>query len=261
MGIVIDHSVGDRLIDGAGTSHQTWQAWSGWHPLPPLNLMQDFPAGQRVVIVAPHPDDEILGCAGLIQQLDQLQRDMLLLAVTNGTHSHPQSSLYSPQQLDRLRPEESAAALRCLKLGRLPERIELNLTDGRVSRQQAQLYAALSALIRPDDILVCTFAQDGHPDHESVGRTVRYLAKNLGLSCYQMLIWAWHWASPDDRRIPWQAAYKLALSGPQREAKRQALSCFKSQLEADASTGQPPVLSAQTLARSLMPYEVYIDAQ
>ncbi len=97
---VINSPVGDRLIYGNGTTKRAWQQWSGLQSLQTLVPEQAFPAGQRILIIAPHPDDEILGCAGLIQQLSTLEREILLVAVTNGTQSHPDSQLYTPQQLD-----------------------------------------------------------------------------------------------------------------------------------------------------------------
>ncbi|MEN8292215.1 PIG-L deacetylase family protein [Acinetobacter radioresistens] len=257
---VINSPVGDRLIYGNGTTKRAWQQWSGLQSLQTLVPEQAFPAGQRILIIAPHPDDEILGCAGLIQQLSTLEREILLVAVTNGTQSHPDSQLYTPQQLDQLRPQESLNALKVLGVQNRVNRIALQLTDGEVTAEQQKLYAALKELVRPDDILVCTFAKDGHPDHEATGQTVQRLADQQQLSCYQVLIWSWHWSRPQDNRIPWKSACKLELTAAQLRLKKQAIQCFKSQLETDPSTGQAPILSSHTVERILMPCEVYIHA-
>ena len=103
--------VGDRVIEGDGTSCDAWQNWSGLQNMPRLNVATSFPAHQRVCIFAPHPDDEVLGCGGLLQHLANNGNPILLVHVTNGTQSHPDSQIYPPKALDIIRPEESVAAL------------------------------------------------------------------------------------------------------------------------------------------------------
>ena len=258
MALVECDLVGDRLIYGEGTSYDEWSNWPGLDNLTPLDLTAHFPEGHRVLIVAPHPDDEILGCAGLMQQLVQLNREVVLVAVTNGTQSHPDSLLYTPEQLNHIRPAETEAALKVLGIDHSVQRIALNIMDGEVTSQQQQLDQALQSLIQPNDILVCTFEKDGHPDHEATGTVVKQLAHIMQLSCYQVLIWAWHWAIPNDRRIAWEKGLKLRLTTQQLALKKAAISCFKSQIETDSTTGQPPILSSTTIQRILMPCEVYI---
>lgn len=256
--VLVDERVQDRVIYGAGTSKQTWLNWQGLHQLNDLDIAQRFPAQCRVVIIAPHPDDEILGCAGLMQQLHDLKRDTVLMAVTNGTQSHPNSSIYSLVQLNQIRPQESLQALKVLGVQQQVQRIALDIQDGNITLEQDRLYELLAVHIQPNDILVCTFAKDGHPDHEATGRTVQRFADDQQLDCYQVLVWAWHWASPNDARIDWQHALKLELNINQLALKKQAIDCFKSQIEIDSSTQQPPILASTTIERILMPYEVYL---
>lgn len=258
MDVMTPHWVADRLIHGVGTAQQDWLNWSGLHQLKPLHISQRFPAGKRVVLIVPHPDDEILGCAGLLQQLAELQREIILVAVSNGTQSHPDSLIYTPEQLNLIRPAETEQALQRLALSQPIQRIALDFTDGEIIQQKDQLYQTLMTLLQPEDILVSTFDQDGHPDHEATGQVVQQLANDTHLVCYQVLIWAWHWARPNDRRIPWQKTLKLPLTAQQLQRKSKAISCFKSQLQPDYSTAQPPVLSKHTIERMLMPYEVYL---
>lgn len=260
MGIVNNHPlVGDRVIEGNGTSYADWQAWNGLHQLSPLSPAISFPVRQRVCIFAPHPDDEILGCGGLIQYLAMQGNEILLISVTNGTQSHPGSLLYSPQQLNRLRPLETKAAIQMLGLSRTIKQLNIGLTDGAVHLEKARLSASLTQIIDGQDILITPFVHDGHPDHEATGQVVQQFATSHGLPCYQVLIWAWHWAYPNDSRIPWHLAQKLTLSPAQQQLKRQAIACFKSQLSTDATTGQPAILTASTIQRITQPWEVYID--
>lgn len=250
--------VDDRIIVGEGTSKDAWQNWQGLKNLPPLNIKERFPANQRVCIFSPHPDDEVLGCGGLLQQLAANGNPIVLIHVTNGTQSHPNSQIYSSAKLDIIRPQESLAALVKLAVAHQVTTLALDLTDGNVFAQQDKFEQKLAAIIQPDDILVTPFRHDGHPDHEATGQVVATFAKQHRLACYQVLIWAWHWAKPDDSRIPWHCAYRLDLTAEQLQRKSQAISCFTSQITKDTSTGNPPILSDKTIARLSQPWEVYL---
>lgn len=249
-----------RLIYGRGTSKQQWLNWKGIKQLNVFDLEKHFPKNSRILILAPHPDDEIIGCAGLMQKLSLLKYNLVLVAVTNGTGSHPDSTHYTQDQLNQIRPAESKAALDVLKIQNI-QRIEFNLQDGEIAISHADFYAQLEELIQPNDILVTTYEKDGHPDHEHSAYVVSQISKKYQLKYYQVLIWAWHWAKPNNTQIAWQHAYRLDLNLNQLELKHRAIQCFKSQLEVDSSTGQAPILSSEAVDRILMPYEVYIYGQ
>ena len=250
--------VGDRVIAGEGTSENEWQSWQGLHDLPALNIASYFPPHQRVCVFAPHPDDEVLGCGGLLQQLAANGNPIVLIHVTNGTQSHPESQIYPPEKLNSIRPQESRAALEVLGVQQQVTTIALQLTDGNVFNEQANFKQKLTTFIQPDDMLVTPFRHDGHPDHEATGQVVASFAQQHNLSCYQVLIWAWHWAKPADSRIPWENAFRVDLSAEQVQRKTQAIACFESQISVDESTGNPPILSAKTIARICQPWEVYL---
>ncbi|HFX6304708.1 PIG-L deacetylase family protein [Acinetobacter nosocomialis] len=257
MGTLTHPLVEDRVISGEGTPKFKWLEAFKTHPLDGLNL-QLF-RSKRVVIVAPHPDDEVLGCGGLMQQLVEQNCHIVILAVSNGTQSHPHSVKYTPDQLNDLRPQETLAALNTLGISAFSERIGLNLMDGQIHLQTDQLNQALSQIVQPEDILICSYALDGHPDHEAVGKTVQAFAEARDLLCLHVLIWAWHWAEPFDTRINWSKAKAYALTENQLIKKHQAVMQFKTQLEADESTGNSAVLSSSAISRLLMPYEVYLS--
>lgn len=250
--------VGDRIIEGDGTSQDAWKNWQGLHDLPRLDSAINFPEQQRVCVFAPHPDDEILGCAGLLQQLVENGNPIVLIHVTNGTQSHPDSKIYPPERLDIIRPQESLEALEVLGVTHQVITLALDLTDGKVFEQQAEFNKKIAEFIKPNDILVTPFIHDGHPDHEATGQVVAAYAKQQHLACYQVLIWAWHWAKPDDNRVPWHNAVRVDLTSEQLQRKTQAINCFESQITVDESTGNPPILSATTIARISQPWEVYL---
>ncbi|NHB58984.1 PIG-L family deacetylase [Acinetobacter sp. 194] len=252
------YEIGHRLLYGTGTEKETWLNWQGIRTLTKINLDEDFPEHQRILILAPHPDDEILGCAGLMQQLNALGREMIVIAITNGTASHPNSTQFSPEQLNTIRPQESIAALHILNLGHV-SRIELNLPDGQISQNMHILVDQLKTLIQAQDILISTHEQDGHPDHELSAYAIKLVAQHFHLKHFQVFIWTWHWAKPNQADIDWTKAKRLDLSQAQIDLKERAIRCFKTQTQVDVSTGNPPILPEYAIQRILMPYEVYIN--
>ncbi|MDT8264721.1 PIG-L family deacetylase, partial [Roseomonas sp. DSM 102946] len=98
------------------------EAW----PLEGLEAL--LPEAGPVLLLSPHPDDESLGCGGLLAQLAARGREVRVVLVSDGAASHD-SRLYPPRRLAALRQEEMAAALAALGLG--PERlVTLGLPDG-----------------------------------------------------------------------------------------------------------------------------------
>lgn len=251
----MDPVTGGR-IEGAGTADADWQEWPGLAALPPITAEQLVPHGARAVIVAPHPDDELLGCGGLLQLLAEAQREMVLVAVTDGGASHPDSTLWPAERLLETRPRESLQALALLGLAQMPIR-RAGLPDGEVSSHAGALRVMLEHLLRPGDVVFATWRLDGHPDHEATGRCAAEAVARCGARLVELPIWGWHWARPGDARLPWQRARRLDLSQAQLARKRLAIASYSSQLEADPSTGRPPILPAGALERLLHPYEIY----
>lgn len=244
-------------IIGHGTSLQAWQDCPLLAQMPHIEVDCLVPAGARAVIVAPHPDDEILGSGGLLQYLIALGRPVLLIAVTDGTASHPGSRRWPVARLGTERPLESAEALR--RLGADPHDLSwlrVGLADSQVPAARGRLQAFLQTHLQADDVVFATWSEDGHCDHEAVGQASRAAAEAVGACCHELPIWAWHWAHPQDPRVPWQRARKISLSPAMLARKRHAALAFTSQLEGDAEAGLAPVLAPQVLERLLRPFEV-----
>ena len=245
-----------RRIEGGGTPDHVWLSWPGLHDVPLVSAAELVPPGARAVIVAPHPDDEILACGGLLQLLAAQGSELLLVAVTDGDASHPGSPLWPPERLRRVRPHESAQALAVLGMAP-PAWLRLHLPDGGVAGMSPQLSALLAAQLRPGDRVLTTWRLDGHPDHEACGWACASACSASGASLVEMPVWGWHWAEPGDMRMPWHRARRLPLSAAQLQRKRAALRCFATQMQGDPSTGQPPIVAGDALQRLLHAWEVY----
>jgi LmbE family N-acetylglucosaminyl deacetylase len=249
--------VSENLIVGEGTSLEAWNQSRSLAQLPVISAEILVPAGSRAVIVAPHPDDELLGFGGLMQQLLQLGRAMQLISVTDGGASHPGSNAWPTERLALVRPLESAQALRRLDLPLDSiEWLRGGFSDSAVASQEQALSQFIEHNLRPTDVVFVTWELDGHSDHEATGRAALLAAQNVGAHCYQVPIWAWHWAQPEDELIPWKRARKILLDPTTVARKRHAADAFDSQLQGDPDIGLSPVLTATVLERLLQPFEV-----
>ena len=241
---------------GYGTPAARWRSSPQWQAMTEVSAAELVPAGFRLVVIAPHPDDEVLGAGGLLQLAAQLGREVLVVAVTDGGGSHPGSELWPAARLLEQRRAESSHALALLGLdGEVVHR--LGLPDGQVEAEQDRLAASLQTLLRPADVVVAPWQLDGHPDHEVVGRHGASAASAIGARFVQMPIWGWHWAHPDHPAFPWRQAVRLSLDGV-GEQKRLAVQCFESQLAPDPSTGAGPILPDWALARLVGDCEVFL---
>lgn len=241
---------------GRGTSLAAWQASARLAAVPAISADLLVPIECRAVIIAPHPDDEVLGCGGLMSQLIQLQRDLLLISVTDGTASHPGSALWPAQRLATARAQESANALQRLGVPADLDWLRGGFEDGAVAAHEAALQAFLQKHLLSTDVVFSTWRGDGHSDHEAVGRACANACAAVGAQCVEVPIWAWHWASPEDERLPWQRARKLLLDPASLARKREAVQAFVSQLQGDPGIGLAPVLPEWAQERLLQPFEL-----
>ncbi|MCI8211497.1 acetylglucosaminylphosphatidylinositol deacetylase [Pseudomonas sp. S25] len=247
----------DNPIVGRGTSLQAWNGSKKLAGLPLISAGELVPVNSRAVIIAPHPDDEVLGCGGLMHQLAQLGRPLKLISVTDGSASHPGSATWPAERLSVVRPQESAEALRRLDLPMHSLKwIRGGFADTTVAQQEDQLTAFIARYLQPTDVVFTTWANDGHADHEAVGRASARAAHSVGARLHEVPVWAWHWASPEDDRLPWERAHKIPLDPQTIARKRHAAHAFASQLEGDPHIGLEPVLAADVLERLMQPFEV-----
>ncbi|SEE22775.1 PIG-L deacetylase family protein [Pseudomonas coleopterorum] len=247
----------ENPIVGQGTPLQAWRSSRHLAELPLIDAQTLVPAGSRAVIIAPHPDDEVLGCGGLLQLLAQLERPILIISVTDGSASHPGSQTWTAERLSAVRPQESNEALRRLGLPLYSlQWIRGGFADSGVARDEQRLTDFIQRYLKPNDVVFSTWCNDGHTDHEASGRAGATAAAAVGAVHHELPIWTWHWAAPEDDRIPWERARKLPLDNNMVARKSHAAHAFASQLEGDPQIGLAPVLPPYVLERLLQPFEV-----
>jgi LmbE family N-acetylglucosaminyl deacetylase len=237
----------------------------------PLRSLGDLPLAP-VLVVAPHPDDETLGCGGAIAQLRSLGYPVQVLVVSDGTKSHPRSQLYPAPRLRQLRESETLAALALLQVEAdgvtfwgLPDGAVPAVDPADLSEAPASALAALEhcrAYLRrvlPQTIFL-PYQFDPHRDHRASWGLVRAAlgAMPSPPRLIEYPIWDW---DPNQRQPLGDrySAWRLDIA-PQVALKRQAIDCYRSQttdLIPDDPTGFR--LSPELVANFLNPWEIYLE--
>lgn len=234
------HRLGVVDDDHGGTPLATWRSWPAWSRFPVL----DPTTWPRVVAVAPHPDDEVLGVGALLARLAAAGHAVSVVAVTDGDGADPQADAATRAALADRRVRESRLAGALLGL---PVAERLRIPDGHVAAHEAVLVEQLAARLGPGTVCLATWDGDGHPDHEAVGRAALAAGRRTGAVVVHFPVWAWHWSAPADPAVPWHRAAVVPLTEEERAAKRAAVACFVSQLT--APVGRSPVLPPAVVER------------
>ena len=239
----------DWLIQGQGTPEVVWLADSSLAGAAPVTLEQLIDVQSRLVVISPHPDDEVLACGGLMALHTARGGKALVIAATDGEASHPHSKRWTPALLAETRRRESAEGLAVLA-GQTAAVLRLGLPDGQLAPLQAELTRRLQDLLRVDDVVVVTWHLDGHPDHDAAGQAARTACANIGCKLLEAPVWMWHWSAPGDKRVPWQCLRALRLPPEVVQAKRTALNAHQSQMQAEEGCSDAPILGRHIVERA-----------
>ena len=216
-----------------------------------ISVMDAFEGS--VLIVAPHMDDEVLACGGLIATLPDPRRVHVVYA-TDGTQSP--APLMSGDEvtadLCAVRKNESMEAMSLLGVPRANLRF-LDLPEAGLPRVTPALQRRLLECldeIHPDHVCA-PFRYDRHPDHLAVNRaaTRAYLdgAFNGSLSEY-FVYHRWRLLPRGNIRRYVRPECLISIDiGAVAERKRAALACFKSQTTRYFDWQTRPILTPELL--------------
>lgn len=219
----------------------------------------------RTLVVAPHPDDESLGCGGAIALLHSMGCPVRVLVLSNGTLSHPRSRRYPAPVLAELREQETLQATKIL--GVQPEAIKfLRLQDGSIPvasaaefKQTVKLVQEYLVSFAPETIIL-PWRRDPHPDHRAAWQLMQAAVTDLLPRLVEYPIWDWdpaqRSAEPELAQI---TAWRLDISAV-LPLKLEAIAAHRSQttnLIDDDPDGFR--LSPEMLANFAHPWELYLE--
>lgn len=129
------------------------------------------PPGENVLVLAPHPDDEIIGLGGSISLLKKNGRDVTVVFITSGDMADKEHKLSkivydSPHMTaySRMREKEAISALKVLDVEKC---LFLEYPDRMVSSNHSAIYKELDSLVNSFDVVYSPSPMELHPDHRA----------------------------------------------------------------------------------------------
>ena len=193
----------------------------------------------RILVIAPHPDDESIGTGGLLQRARAAGAEVRVIFCTSGDDNPwPQRAIEKRVFIStsaRLRwaarrRDEARAALRFL-LGSDDAALFLNLPDQGITRlllhggeQAIATLRAEFAALRPT-IVVLPSADDAHPDHSAMNVLARFAFTGVLDGC-RVFTYVVHRRG---NSAPWPSLL-LRLTNAEVRDKRQAILCHETQM-------------------------------
>ncbi|MGE6331602.1 PIG-L deacetylase family protein [Stenotrophomonas sp. NPDC077659] len=243
-------------IHGVGSDEQAWERCDWLWQQPETTLAELCAGVRRIVVVAPHPDDEVLACGGLLCAAAGIGLQVKVVAVTDGEACYPGEAWWTPQRLRHARRGELRDALADLAID-AGSIVHLGIADGKVNAHETALEDWLWQTLREDDLVLAPWRFDGHPDHEAAGRAAWHASRAAGCARLEYPVWGWHWLDPAWAHMAWEQPRLLDISAVAAR-KRGAIAQFRTQTGDVPRLHAHPILPAHVLIRFYRNHEVYL---
>lgn len=216
-----------------------------------------MPTFGSILIIAPHPDDEVIGCGGLISRLVGEGNTPHIIVMTRGEASHHGCCDTPDGEIIHARRQLTRNALTILGV---PEDNlhELNFPDGGITENCGELerLKVLLKKLAPNSILVPHWGE-GWPDHVNTSRIVKGLLPS-DTKIWEYCVWMWYYNVW--RGLDWKNATILEMTPHEHELKLRAIDAYTQPL---APCGKPwsGVLSEVFLNANRWSKELYFKVK
>jgi len=214
------------------------------------------------MIIAPHPDDETLGCGATIIKTRRKDRPVRIVIVTDGSASS-RSAIITPEGLADIRQSEAERACKVLGVG-AEDIVFLRFIDGEAENHKEEIEKYLIREIKafsPSQIF-SPYDFDKHRDHRAVAAVVNKLIQSGFIDCsiFEYPLWFW------PKAALWHVLHPQRFLTLRRvnardviETKKSAMAEHRSQY--DNLTGEPGWRKFRPffLDRFFTPYELYFE--
>ena len=191
------------------------------------------PTPLKLLLIVPHPDDEVYGASGTLMDLIEEGHTVGLVTLTRGEAGRTLGLCDTPEELARMREVELRA---CLEVIGVQVHEQLTFPDKALREEpfDTLVQAARSAMQRHKPATVLTFApngSNGHPDHVTTHKAVKAAWDSLPAEERPEL---WYYAAEtppenEELRASWIAPnLKRDVSG-KITRKLQAIACHRTQ--------------------------------
>lgn len=209
-----------------------------------------------VTIVAPHPDDEVIGCGGLIARLVAEGKIPHIIVMTGGEGSHNGCCSISPDEIIMARRGLTHNALSILGVPQSFVHV-LNYPDGNINMcdSNTERLKQLITHINPDTIFVPHWGE-GWPDHIKTAQILKSICSDK-IDIWEYCVWMWYYNVW--RGLDWKNAATLHMTPTEHAKKTKAMAAYTQPL---APCGHPwsGVLPNLFLDANNWPGELYFKA-
>lgn len=190
-----------------------------------------FAPGQRILVLAPHPDDEVAGCAAAALRARDARAQVLVLYLTTGL---PDQATQPPWRrrgyADRVNRRTAEAWAVAELLGLRPVAF-LRHPSRSLRRRLDPVRAAVARALRDHavDVLWTPAYEGGHADHDAVNAVAATFAGDLPV--YEFAEYNNAGGRTNSQAFPalTGAETVLTLDVRERELKRRALALYRSE--------------------------------
>lgn len=221
----------------------------------------------KIIVFAPHPDDETLGCGGTIAKKMSKGYEVLVVVMTDGKNSFAELlGIYSdptPEEVKEIRKEEIRKATS--RLG-VPERnlLFLDFEDGRLCDYEAVAEEKVADILSDYSPLQVFFPyfKDFNIDHKATNRVVRKAIEkqNLRTTKYQYSI-AQRYLRMGPKADSFLNSFRHNMINVDiarfLDLKKAALNEYKSQITVVSSKQKEPLLSSTIVEMHLKAEEIF----
>ena len=181
-----------------------------------LPTLIERPEANRVLVLAPHPDDDVIGCGGTLCKHVQAEDEVMVAYMTDG--SRGSIDLRESLNLVAKRKDEAQKAAAVLGIEKLKF---LGFQDQKLEYYIAECAAVIADILLDygPDLVYSPFPLDYNPDHVAAARIAVRAFESVDYTCS---VFAYEIAPPI---LP----NRIVNITKQVELKRKALMCHKSQ--------------------------------
>lgn len=192
-----------------------------------------FSLTEKTVIIAPHPDDEVIGCAGLILALVERGTPPHVIILTGGEGSHRGCCDTPAAEIIAARHQLTLKA--AVVLGLPESHIHcLHYPDGGVALEHSETERLRQLLLSlAPDALFIPHRGEGWSDHLQAAEIAKALMEDSSVSIYEYCVWMWYY---NVWHLGFYKARLLRMSRAMHQRKLQAVEAYVTPL---APCGKP----------------------
>jgi len=181
----------------------------------------------RYLVIAPHPDDEVFGCGGIMHKLVSQGKDVQVIILTKGEALYEKPAI----GIDAVITKRREMALNAADiLGLKPNHYTfLDWGDGKLREIQNNencKNALLSIIKKMNPEVILTPHIKESEDHIHTSEFVSNMVRDNGLSIkiFYYCVWVFRDSSP--YKLEWKKSYKLRLNKKERAIKYKAVDAY-----------------------------------